>query len=330
MPKVSIIVPAYNVERYLQKCVDSLLLQTYTDLEILLIDDCSRDRTGLLCDRMAKKDKRIVVIHNSKNQGLPTVRNIGIDNSTGEYVMFADADDWMDAEAVSVMLHAIEEQNLDIVYCDYYETYLDRDVRISQAGFEDNIACIRGMLTGSMHGSACYKIYRRSFLLESGIRFLDHANMFEDVGCNIRLFASTSKIGYLNEAFYHYVQYNEGSIIKSMSNPALSRLRTLERIWNVDVACRFLEGKGLDRPLRHEMEAWQLEAKTDLLAENAFSLKRWIVTFPKSDHAIWKSKKTTLNLKLLLTWLHFRCLFLYRLQKKLTALLSGKSYGHTE
>lgn len=325
MPKVSIIVPAYNVERYVQKCVDSLLMQTYADLEIILVDDGSRDRTGSICDRMAEKDNRIVVIHNTTNQSLPTVRNIGLNIATGEYIMFADADDWLDREAVSAMLKAITSRNLDIVCSDYYETYPDREVRINQAGFNDNIACIRGMLTGSMHGSTCNKIYRRAFLAKTGTRLVDRANLFEDVGWNVRLFACTSKIGYLNNAFYHYVQNAEGSIIKSMSNPALSRLRALERIWNVDVASRFLKEKGLDRLLQHEMEAWQLEAKNGLLAENTFSLKRWIVTFPTADRAIWRSKKTTLNLKLLLTWLHLRCFFLYRLQKKLTASLSGKA-----
>lgn len=325
MPKVSIIVPAYNVERYVQKCVDSLLMQTYADMEIILVDDGSRDRTGSICDHMAEKDNRIVVIHNTTNQSLPTVRNIGLNIATGEYIMFADADDWLDREAVSAMLKAITSHNLDIVCCDYYETYPDREVRINQAGFNDNIACIRGMLTGSMHGSTCNKIYRRAFLAKTGIRLVDRANLFEDVGWNVRLFACTSKIGYLNNAFYHYVQNAEGSIIKSMSNPSLSRLRALERIWNVDVASRFLKEKGLDCLLKHEMEAWQLEAKNGLLAENTFSLKRWIVTFPTADHAIWRSKKTTLNLKLLLTWLHMRCFFLYRLQKKLTTSLSGKA-----
>ena len=118
MPKVSIIVPVYKAEKYLNRCVDSILAQTFTDFELLLIDDGSPDRSGEICDEYAKKDSRIRVFH-KKNGGVSSARNLGLDNVLGEYVTFVDSDDWVEPDFVETMIQTYEKFPWTIPVCGY-------------------------------------------------------------------------------------------------------------------------------------------------------------------------------------------------------------------
>lgn len=114
MPKISIIVPVYKAEKYINRCIDSILAQTFTDWELLLIDDGSPDRSGEICDEYARKDNRIRVFH-KENGGVSSARNLGLDNMLGEYVTFVDADDWIDSGSLNVCMIEIESNDLDIL-----------------------------------------------------------------------------------------------------------------------------------------------------------------------------------------------------------------------
>ncbi len=117
MPKLSIIIPVYNVEKYLVDCVESVLNQTYEDFELILIDDGSTDKSGLLCDELKKRDSRIVVIH-QKNQGVSITRNVGLDIAKGEYITFLDADDLIDSQMYQILLEIALEEEADIAIGD--------------------------------------------------------------------------------------------------------------------------------------------------------------------------------------------------------------------
>ena len=148
---------------------------------------------------------------------------------------------------------------------------------------------------------------------------MDGADLFEEVGWNVRLMACNPHIGYISKAFYHYVKYNSSSIIASMTDNAYSRMRCRQRMRNVEVACHYLSDKGfMHGSLCRAAHIWMLMAKNDLITSDDYSLKRWMVAFPEADDAIWHCRQITLNFKLLLTWLHFRCISLYHLQKRLT------------
>jgi len=265
-----------------------------------------------------ERRNKIKVITNEQNLGSATSRNIGLDIAQGEYVMFADSDDWISMDYVESMVRQIDSGNYDIVYCDYFESYNNHDNRISQTYGQDNIECIRAMLGRGMHGATWNKIYRRSFLLASKQRFIDGADLFEDVSWNIRLFACTKQISYLSQAFYHYVQYNNNSIIKSMSSTEKKRNRALQRIENVRVACDYLIALGFEEKLSKEMKEWKLMAKNDLIDDkDDSSLQSWINTFPEADAAIIKCNKITWNYKFLLLLLHYKLLWVYNLQKSI-------------
>ena len=320
---VSYIIPIYNVSAYIEKSVRSLLEQSYSNIEYIFINDCSSDDSEIKLRRIIEdfpeRRNKIKVITNEQNLGSATTRNIGLDMARGEYVMFADSDDWISCDYVESMVHKIEWENDDIVYCDYFESYNNNEKLINQNYGKDNVECIRSMLEGGMHGSTWNKIYRRSFLLKSKQKFVERADLFEDVSWNIRLFACTTKISYIPKVFYHYVQYNSNSIIKSMASSERKRSRAMQRIENVRVACDYLTIFGLEEKLGKEMKEWKLMAKNDLIDDkDDSSLQSWIKTFPEADAAIIKCNKITWNYKLLLKYLHYRLIWLYKFQKKVT------------
>lgn len=319
---VTYIIPIYNASDYIVKSVRSLLEQSYRNIEYIFINDCSLDDSEIKLRRtiaeFPERYDNIKIITNEQNLGSATSRNIGLDTAQGEYVMFADSDDWISMDYVESMVRQIDSGSYDIVYCDYFESYNNHDNCINQAYGQDNIECIRAMLGRGMHGSTCNKIYRRSFLLASKQRFIDGADLFEDVSWNIRLFACTTQISYLSQAFYHYVQYNNNSIIKSMSSTEKKRNRALQRIENVRVACDYLIALGFEEKLSKEMKEWKLMAKNDLIDDkDDSSLQSWINTFPEADAAIIKCNKITWNYKFLLLLLHYKLFWIYNLQRSI-------------
>ena len=320
---VSYIIPVYNVSSYIEKSARSLLEQTYSNIEYIFINDCSSDDSEIklhqIIEEFPERCDKIKVITNEQNLGSATTRNIGLDMARGEYIMFADSDDWISCDYVESMLHQIEVGRDDIVYCDYFESYDSNEKLIRQNYGIDNIECIRSMLGGGMHGSTWNKIYRRPFLLKSKQRFVERADLFEDVSWNIRLFACTTRVSYIPKAFYHYIQYNSNSIIKSMASSKKKWSRAMQRIENVRVACDYLTALGVEEKLGKEMKEWKLMAKNDLLDEkDDSSLQSWIKTFPDADSAIINCNKITWNYKLLLECLHYKLIWLYKLQRKIT------------
>ena len=115
---ISVIVPIYNVEQYLEKCIESIISQTYKNLQIILIDDGSNDKSGKICNKYAEKDKRVVVIH-KENAGVSEARNTGLDNAKGEWITFVDADDWIEEEYCQRLYNLVIETNSDVALCGY-------------------------------------------------------------------------------------------------------------------------------------------------------------------------------------------------------------------
>lgn len=122
MPKISIIVPVYNVEKYLEKCVRSILAQTFTDFELILVDDGSPDSSGAMCDQFAKQDERVKVIH-KENGGLSDARNAGIEIATGEYLGFIDSDDYIADDMYELLYTNIVKEDADLSICGIYDVY---------------------------------------------------------------------------------------------------------------------------------------------------------------------------------------------------------------
>ena len=211
-PLVSIIIPVYNVELYLSKCIDSILAQSFTDWECILVDDGSKDKSGSICDNYALKDNRIKVIHQN-NSGVSVARQVGIDNVCGEYSIHVDPDDWIESNMLEELYNKAKSDDADMVICDYFKHEDGVQQYINQSpNLLEPIKIIEQMLTTNMYpqlyGSCCNKLVRCSCFNSSDnlIRFEpEDLSLGEDVVFNCRLLMSTvHRVSYLNKAFYHY------------------------------------------------------------------------------------------------------------------------------
>lgn len=210
---VSIIVPVYNAEEYLDKCLGSLLGQTYQNVEILLVDDGSTDGSLKICQTYMRKDSRVKVFI-QENQGQGVARNRGLQESIGEYVMFVDSDDWLEVFALQDLYESLKKNDVDISIADFYRTRLDGEDVASI--YEENIqGCIleKGKDKGYVFEISSYpfaKLYKASLFIESDFSFPDH--YFEDVAAIPILFAYADRISYLNKPLYYY-RNHKGSTV---------------------------------------------------------------------------------------------------------------------
>lgn len=209
MNKISIIVPVYNVESYICKCVDSILVQSYKQIEIILVDDGSPDRCPEICDEYARKDKRIKVIH-QENGGLSAARNSGIKVASGEYISFVDSDDYIDSDFIEQMYTCAEETNADIVCCGMSVINSNRTL----ISVPEDVNCYtndRMKLLVQPHGVGDYymnKFFRRSVLDEFE---LPEGKLYEDIYSMHILFERAHIVVWLNKKLYNY-RINESGI----------------------------------------------------------------------------------------------------------------------
>ena len=205
---ISVIVPIYNVEFYLRRCVDSILKQTYKNLEIILVDDGSEDSCGTICDAYARNDKRIIVIH-KKNGGLSDARNAGLEIIKGKYVTFVDSDDWIEATYVERLYKLLIENNADLSSCCFY--HIDENNCLYNSPATDGkifiwnrkTALMNMLLGNKLQVSAWGKLFRSLFFTEMGFRF-PVGRLFEDIPVTYSILLKANKIIYGNFALYNY------------------------------------------------------------------------------------------------------------------------------
>lgn len=214
---VSIIVPIYNVENYLEKCVDSIVAQTYKNLQILLIDDGSKDLSGYICDNLAQKDRRIEVFH-KENEGLGLTRNYGLKHAFGKYVMFLDSDDYIDINTVKVMTTVAEEENAELVISGFIKITDDKKILYREVYKKEIFVgkTVKNELLPRMIGSlpyikdsiftmACGKLYRLESIVRNNILFPSERNIqSEDLAFQLDFIPGIVKAVVLEEQFYYY------------------------------------------------------------------------------------------------------------------------------
>lgn len=216
--KVSVIVPIYNVEKYIHQCVDSILNQTLKEIEVILVDDGSPDRCGEICDEYANQDERVKVIH-KENAGVAAARNSGIAIAQGEWMAFIDSDDWLEPDMFERAYDRGEMHHPDIVFFDGFQNFPDKTKPWNhfQNDFvteeEETIKQLgRAMLyfpmspypTGIPLAAPWDKIYKTSFIRENNLHFTEHLKTLDDMVFNMHAFYAAKKVCYLKRPFYHY------------------------------------------------------------------------------------------------------------------------------
>lgn len=214
-PDVSIIVPIYNAEKYLCRCLDSIELQSFEDFEVILVDDGSPDNSGKICDTYVNKDIRFRVIHQS-NGGVSVARQTGLDAANGEYVIHADPDDWVEKDWISMLFEKIKEENADIAICDVDKIFKKRTMVYHEDPFSDMSAdIIEKFLSGKLWGSCWNKLVRRELFGKYNIGFIPTMSMWEDLYVSCRLMMNSLKVAYVPKVLYHYdFCVNEGSLCR--------------------------------------------------------------------------------------------------------------------
>lgn len=283
--KVSVIVPMYNAQAYLTKCVESLFAQTLTNFEIIFIDDCSADGTvsklkKVLSD-LANTEISTKVILNKSNLGVASTRNIGLDNAEGLYLAAVDPDDFIAPTMLEDMFQAAETANADIVWCDYVNVYADREDYISQKIAEDPLTCISDLLSGALFGGMCTKLVKRSLFLENQIRFPDGLNMSEDLRVCISLFYYAKTVKYVGKGLYFYTQFRDTSISISNNQQVKVNLQWFENIKGIE---SFLKSKNFQGVESNIMKL-KLIAKQNLLVrgKELSAFLKWREVFPESN-----------------------------------------------
>lgn len=226
MPLISIIIPVYNVEGYLRRCIDSVLAQSLSDFEVILVNDGSTDNCRAICKEYALKDSRIVVI-NKENGGPSSARNAGLDIAKGEYIGFVDADDYIAADMYSFLYENIREYQADISVCSFYKVGetgpLKSFVPVGMKKYMNKEEAIRTLLSRKYFESYAWnKLFSKS--LFDDVKFPEN-QIFEDFAIMFRLFDKCRAVIYISEPKYYYVQ-RKGSLINSGFN--LSKLRFVE------------------------------------------------------------------------------------------------------
>ena len=208
--KISVIVPAYNIEGYIEKTIQSIRKQTYSNLEIIIVDDGSKDDTPNIIDRLAIEDKRIKVIH-KENRGVSSARFCGIEVATGEWVAFVDGDDYIEPEMYTVLMENARKYNADISHCGYqmvFPSRVDKYYGTGRLVEQDRDTGIKDLLEGIfIEPCPCNKLYKKSLfeeLLQPGM-FDMSIKINEDLLMNYYLFRKANKSVFMDECYYHYM-----------------------------------------------------------------------------------------------------------------------------
>ena len=243
---VSIIIPVYNVEKYLSSCITSIISQTYTNLQIILVDDGTPDNSGEICDEFAKKDNRITVIH-KKNGGLSSARNAGLDIATGDYIMFVDGDDFLVDNAVEILVSANEEYDADFVQFDTVHVTRS-NYSFQRASYEYNAELLTDLrqMYWKMYKtlgpgvSACTKLHKRA--LFDDLRFKEGI-IHEDDYLTLFMLQRVKSALYLDSKLYYYIVHENSILTSSFSKKKLDvlfisecRLKELKRLKYDDLA----------------------------------------------------------------------------------------------
>lgn len=225
---VSIIVPVYNAETYLKNCIDSILKQTYSSIEVILVNDGSTDNSRLICEEYAKKDNRIKVI-NQNNSGPSIARNFGINAATGRYIQFVDADDRLEPNMTSNLVKAINKsQSVHLVLCGYKSIYINTDNNSTNKIVTPNIVGVYNstdfvrfmgkLFSKSLINPLWNKLYDLEIINKYNIRFIKDFNMGEDLLFNLEYIKFCSNICIIKDELYNYLILNNNSLTSSFQN----------------------------------------------------------------------------------------------------------------
>ena len=261
---VSIIIPVYNADLYLEKCLKSVVSQSYQNLQILCVDDGSKDSSLEILNQYAEKDGRIIVIH-KENEGVSVARNIALERVSGDYIMFVDGDDWIDTDTIETAVAVIKKNDVDVVMWSYVrelekesakKVIFDSDVYYDKAAVKEKLyrrmVGLYGEETSKPENADALctvwgKLYKKDLIIDNEVKFYDirEIGTYEDGIFNLSVFSKVNSAVFINRCMYHYRRNNDSSLTSSY-NPNLSNQ------WNklFDIIEEYIEKKEEDETFK--------------------------------------------------------------------------------
>lgn len=290
MPKVSVCVPIYNVEKYIEKCVRSLFEQTLDDIEYIFVNDCTPDKSMDILRRVLveypQRQEQVKIINHKVNKGSATVRNTCLSAATGEYIGWCDSDDWVETDMYEAMYDKAKAENADIVCCNYVAEYSYKRVFETYPYLEETKEILQTLPPIVLNSAVWNKLIHRNLYTINSIQAYEDINMNEDLGVTLRLRYLSRKTVIIPKAFYHYNRLNDASMTVS------SNLRYEED----RIQCaRLLEDWFASQPDRDSYKGMinniKFAAKAGLFYHPALkNLDRWKNTFPETNKYIWQNR----------------------------------------
>src|SRR5574344_1189387 len=287
MPKVSIIIPIYNVEKYIERCARSLFEQTEEDLEFIFVNDCTPDNSmqilnDIIRNYPSRKDQ-IKIIENEKNLGLPLTRQKGIKEATGEYIIHCDSDDWVDKDMYQILYEKAKAKDLDIVWCDFYKSDGINNDYIIQNTKIDKIDIFKDILNSKKMANVWNHLLKRSIIY--GYNYVvPISNYLEDMVLLVQYMYYSNKIGYVNVPLYFY--FNNIDSISSHGSKEKEINQLIDYETNMKIVLSFLMQKKLDVLLKEE------------IFHEKFLIKNWSLFMVKkvNDCNVWVRKFNEINI----------------------------------
>lgn len=322
--KVSVLVPFYNVEKYIGRCVESLFSQSYDNIEYVFVNDCTPDKSMDMVNEAIRKydvaDRCKMIVH-EQNQGISASRNDCLDNMTGDYFLFIDSDDYIDTDMVELLVDAAIKENADISGCGYIEEFANHSVEHPQKYTNDHDEMMRAITLLTIKGVMWKLLVRSSIVTEhkDEVRFIPDRNMVDDYLFCCQIFYYARRFASVDRCMYHWIQYNPNNYTHTTIFAVESQAAAIRKTE------QFYREKGVYEVVKDELLKRKFISKLPLLFDiNCIDVKRWRALFPESNN-VWKEMDFPKRNNWLFRWAQSSFYGLIPLLKRLP--LNPKSCG---
>ena len=304
MIKISVITPIYGVEKFIGRCVESLMQQTIDGVEYIFVNDATPDKSmdvlRSVVERYPAKASQVKIVEHEHNKGLPAARNSGMAVATGEYLFHCDSDDYVEPDMLETLYSKALEAGADIVWSDWYLTFEKNERYMVQPSYDTPMEALKAMLGGAMKYNVWNKLVKRSLYVDNGIEFPAGYGMGEDMTMMF-LFAHARKVAYVPKAFYHYVKLNTGAFSQTYSDRHLEELKH-----NVQRTAEYLHSV-VDGDIEKDMAFFKLEAIFPFLITDGSNgrYRLWQEWFPEANKYILSNKNISARSRMV-QWLAWK------------------------